>query len=178
MRTTNEEPSETIDVVTLKTWLEQGTAVLIDVRESAEYTQEHIPGARLMPLSTFAPAQVPQEPGNRLVLHCVMGARSAQACQKVRDSGGAKVYNLQGGLQAWKAAGYPTEHGTSTAMSVERKSQVVAGVLVLLGTLLGAFVFPWFLLLSGVVGAALVYAGFTGTCGLAGLLTRLPSHKS
>jgi rhodanese-related sulfurtransferase len=178
MRTTREEPSGTVDVVTLKTWLEQGTAVLIDVRESAEYAQEHIPGARLMPMSTFAPAQVPQEAGKRLVLHCVMGIRSSQACQKVRDAGRTQVYNLQGGLQAWKAAGYPTEHGTSATMSVEQQGQVLAGALVLLGTLLGAFVTPWFLLLSGVVGAGLIHAGLTDTWGLFGLLTRLSSHES
>src|SRR2546428_11340829 len=42
-----------IEVTTLKTWMEQEEAILIDVREPLEYATEHIPGARLLPLSTF-----------------------------------------------------------------------------------------------------------------------------
>jgi len=121
MRPTNEEPSEDIDVPMLKTWLEQGMAVLVDVREPAEHAKERIPGACLRPLSTFVPAQVPQEPGKRLVLHCVMGARSAQACQKMREAGVTRVYNLQGGLQAWKAAGYRTESAALATISPQRQ---------------------------------------------------------
>jgi rhodanese-related sulfurtransferase len=173
MRPTSEEPSEDIDVPMLKTWLGQGMAVLVDVREPAEHAKERIPGARLMPLSTLVPTQVLQESGKRLVFHCVMGTRSAQACQKMREAGVPKVYNLQGGLQAWKTAGYRTESAAPVTMSPQRQGQVIAGALVLLGTVCGAFVSPWFLLLSGVVGAGLAYAGITGTNDLATLLARL-----
>ena len=76
-----------VEATTLKVWLERGEALLIDVREPPEYAAEHIPDARLLPLSTFDPARVPQEAGKKVVLHCVMGMRSAQAGQKLLDSG-------------------------------------------------------------------------------------------
>jgi hypothetical protein len=55
--------------------------------------------------------------------------------------------------------------------------QIVAGSLVLLGTVLGAFVSPWFLVLSGFIGAGLVYAGLSDTCGMTMLLARLPWNQ-
>jgi Protein of unknown function (DUF2892) len=55
--------------------------------------------------------------------------------------------------------------------------QIASGSLVLLGTLLGVIASLWFLLLSGVVGVGLVYAGVSGTCGMATLLARLPYNQ-
>ena len=166
-----------VEVTTLKVWMERGEAILIDVREPPEYATEHISGARLLPLSTFDPAQVPQEAGKKVVLHCVMGMRSAQAGQKLLDAGYPTVYNFRGGVQAWKEAGYATAQSQRTPLSLPRQVQIVSGSLVLLGTVLGAAVSPWFLLLSGVVGAGLVYAGVSGTCGMATLLAQLPYNQ-
>jgi hypothetical protein len=55
--------------------------------------------------------------------------------------------------------------------------QIASGALVLLGTLLGVIVSPWFLLLSGMVGIGLVHAGVSGTCGMSTLLARLPYNQ-
>lgn len=166
-----------VEATILQGWMERGEAVLIDVREPPEYASEHIPGAHLLPLSTFDPARVPQEAGKKVVLHCVMGMRSAQAGQKLLDAGYPTVYNFRGGIQAWKEAGYPTAQGERRHLSLPRQVQIVAGSLVLLGTVLGAAVSPWFLLLSGGVGAGLVYAGVSDTCGMAMLLARLPYNQ-
>ena len=166
-----------VEATTLKRWLEQGEALLIDVREPPEYAAEHIPEAQLLPLSTFNPARVSQEAGKKVVLHCVMGMRSAQAGQKLLDAGFTTVYNFRGGVQAWKDAGYATAGGQRTPLSLQRQVQIASGSLVLLGTLLGVIVSPWFLLLSGGVGAGLVYAGVSGTCGMATLLARLPYNQ-
>jgi len=166
-----------VEATTLKVWLERGEALLIDVREPPEYAAEHIPDARLLPLSTLDPARVPQEAGKKVVLHCVMGMRSAQAGQKLLDAGFTTVYNFRGGVQAWKDAGYATARGQRTPLSLQRQVQIVSGSLVLLGTLLGVIVSPWFLLLSGVVGVGLVQAGVSGTGGMATLLARLTYNK-
>src|SRR5919198_5479556 len=127
-----------VEATKLKVWLEQGEALLIDVREPPEYAAEHIPEAQLLPLSTFDPARVPQEAGKKVVLHCVMGMRSAQAGQKLLDAGFTTVYNFRGGVQAWKDAGYATARGQRTPLSLPRQVQIVSGSLVLLGTVLGA----------------------------------------
>jgi rhodanese-related sulfurtransferase len=166
-----------VEATTLKGWMERGEAILIDVREPPEYATEHIPGARLLPLSTFDSTQVPQEAGKKVVLHCVMGMRSAQAGQKLLDAGYTTVYNFRGGVQAWKEAGYTTAQSQRTPLSLPRQVQIVSGSLVLLGTVLGAVVSPWFLLLSGIIGADMVYAGARDTCGMAMLLAQLPSNR-
>ncbi|MCX7595307.1 MAG: hypothetical protein N2235_16415 [Fischerella sp.] len=60
-------------------------------------------------------------------------------------------------MNTWKQAGFTTQINKNTAISFMQQVQVVAGLLVLSGTLLGAFVSPWFLLLSGFVGAGLIF---------------------
>ena len=169
---------QTVDAQTLKHWLDAGTVDLIDVREPAEYAGEHIPGAILLPLSKFDISQIPTNPHKKLVLHCQSGNRSAQAAQKLLANGVEQVTHLQGGLTAWKQAGYPTEVNKNAPISLMRQVQIVAGSLVLLGTLLGAFVSPWFLILSGFVGAGLTFAGITGNCTLAMLLAKLPYNRN
>ena len=166
-----------VEATTLKVWMERGEAILIDVREPPEFATEHIPGARLLPLSTFDPTRVPQEAGKKVVLHCVMGMRSAQAGQKLLDAGYTTVYNFRGGVQAWKEAGYTTAQSQRTSLSLPRQVQIVSGSLILLGIVLGGVVSPWFLLLSGIVGADVVYAGVRDTCGMAMLLAQLPSNR-
>src|SRR5262245_7460352 len=131
-----------VEAPTLKMWLERGEALLIDVREPSEYAAEHIPEAQLLPLSTFDPARMPQEAGKKVVLHCVMGMRSAQAGQKLLDAGVTTVYNFRGGVQAWKEAGYATARGQRTPLSLQRRVQIVTAPAVPLGTRLGVIAPP------------------------------------
>ncbi len=63
-------------------------------------------------------------------------------------------------------------------MSLERQVRVAAGSLVVLGTALGALVHPGFLALFGFVGAGLVFAGITDTCGMGMMLARMPWNRS
>jgi 3-mercaptopyruvate sulfurtransferase SseA len=77
-----------------------------------------------------------------VVLHCVMGMRSAQAGQKLLDAGFTTVYNFRGGVQAWKDAGYATARGQRTPLSLPRQVQIASGPLVLIGTLLGVIASP------------------------------------
>ena len=176
MATTPKQVSE-IDATTLKTWLDKGEVILVDVREPAEHLGERIRDTALVPLSRFNPAQVPQPEGKTLVLYCRTGNRSAQAGQQLLDSGASMVWHLRGGIEAWKTAGYETERTAKAPISLQRQVQIAAGLLVLLGTVLGAWVWPWFLLLSGMVGAGLVFAGLTDTCGMAMLLAKLPYNQ-
>ncbi|MFS8858437.1 rhodanese-like domain-containing protein [Synechococcus sp. H55.7] len=167
-----------IDAWTLKQWLDQGRVQLIDVREPAEYHDERIPGAINMPLSTFDPAKVPAStPEKPVVLQCRMGSRSIRAGCQLLEYGWPEAINLKGGIEAWKAAKLPTTRTRNAPISVMRQAQITAGSLVLVGTLLGAFVHPGWLVLSGFVGAGLVFAGITNTCGLALLLARLPWNR-
>jgi rhodanese-related sulfurtransferase len=168
---------QTVDAQTLKQGLDRQSVILIDVREPAEFAAEHIPGAILLPLSQFNFDKIPPTSDRQVVLYCRSGKRSAIAAQKLLESGFESVAQLSRGIPAWTEAGYPTVINRNAPISLMRQVQIVAGSLVCTGTLLGAFVSPWFLLLSGFVGAGLVFAGITDTCLLAGLLAKLPYNQ-
>ena len=85
----------------------------------------------------------------------------------------SNVVNVEGGTLAWEKAGLPVVPGKK-AISLERQVRIAAGLLVLLGTAFGWFVHPAFLGLSAFVGAGLVFAGVTDTCGMGMLLARMP----
>lgn len=177
MLTSNPIGLQTIDARTLKQLLDRQAAMPIDVREPGEYAGEHIPGATLVSLSRFDPSQIPQNHRKTVVLYCQSGSRSKTAAQKLLDAGFPTVIQLASGLNAWKAAKYPTIVDRKAPISLMRQVQIVAGSLVFLGTVLGAFVSPGFLVLSGFVGAGLMFAGITDTCMLGMLLAKLPYNQ-
>jgi len=166
-----------IDPKTLKRRLDEGSAVLIDIREPSEYAREHILGARLVPLGAIDRHDFDREHGKAVVFHCRSGNRTAANAGKLLAKDFAEAYALEGGIEAWKAAGLPVHLDRSAPIEVMRQVQIAAGSLVVLGVLLGAFVSPWFYGLSGFVGGGLVFAGATGFCGMARLLQAMPWNR-
>lgn len=100
-----------LDPQTLKGWLDHDQAVLIDVREEGEVIAERVEPATFVPLSSFRPDQVPAAPGKKLVILCHAGVRSRMAGLQMIKAGCGDVWNLEGGIMAWKAAGLPTVKG-------------------------------------------------------------------
>ena len=147
------------------------------MREPGEYAAEHIPGAKLVPLSQFQAEKVDFHRHTKIVLYCQSGKRSHQAAQKLMTAGFSEFAQLQGGITAWKQLNYPTKINKNAPISLMRQVQIVAGSLVFTGTILGAFVSPWFLILSGFVGAGLVFAGVSNTCAMGMLLAKLPYNQ-
>lgn len=167
-----------VDPQTLKQWLDQQRVTVVDVREPSEFAEERIPGAINLPLSAFDPARVPRStPDHPVVMQCRTGNRSMQASRRLLDAGWEEVIHLQGGLERWKQLRFPLTRTANAPISIMRQVQITAGSLVVLGTVLGAFVSPWWLLLSGFVGSGLVFAGVTNTCGMALLLARMPWNQ-
>ncbi|MEA5467142.1 rhodanese-like domain-containing protein [Leptothoe sp. PORK10 BA2] len=179
MTQTQTSASQTINALTLKQWLNNPQSVLlIDVREPVEYAIEHISGAISHPLSKFDPSQIHLQPGQRLLLYCQSGKRSARAATQLRAAGFTDVTELQSGLSTWKAEAYPLEKSRNAPISLFRQVQIVAGLLVLFGTILGVTVSPWGFLLSGLVGTGLVFSGGTNTCAMGMLLAQLPYNRN
>lgn len=178
------DPAEDrLDPDALASLLSQGRAVLVDVREPFEHAGEHIEGARLVPLGSLDPHDLAQtlgqaHPGGLVVFHCRSGQRSAKALARCRDAlsqAGLRAAHLEGGIEAWKAAGKPIGRAcASPRLDVMRQVQVVAGSLVLAGVLLGAWLSPWLLAVPAFVGAGLLFAGLSGWCGMARLLAKMP----
>jgi rhodanese-related sulfurtransferase len=152
---------------------------LIDVRTPAEFREVHVDFARNVPLHDLDPTAVRREhaPGDEpLYFICRSGSRGKQACEKYLAAGYVNVRNVEGGTLAWAECGLPVMRGAK-AMSLERQVRIAAGLLVLLGVVLGWLVHPGFLGLAAFVGAGLVFAGVTDTCGMAMLLARLPWNR-
>jgi rhodanese-related sulfurtransferase len=89
--------------------IEEGRMVLVDVREPNETALERFPGAVLVPLSAFDPAEIPVPAGREVVFTCRSGRRSVTASLAAQEQGFAYAAHLAGGILAWKAAGLPTE---------------------------------------------------------------------
>ena len=98
------------------------------------------------------------------------------AARSTLAAGYTNVINVAGGTSAWDEAGLPVVRGKK-AMSLERQVRIAAGALVLIGSLLGAFVSPYWIGLAVFVGAGLVFAGITDTCGMGMLLSRMPWNQ-
>ena len=165
----------TLQAPALQRAIEHNEALLIDVREPAEYAREHIAGAQSLPLSAFDVSRLPRD--RKLVLCCQSGARSARALTQLQAAGFSDVAHLDGGLAAWKAAKLTTAVDITQPISLMRQVQIVAGSLALTGALLAWLVSPWFIALSGFVGAGLMFAGITDTCMMAMLLAKLPYNQ-
>jgi rhodanese-related sulfurtransferase len=157
-----------------------GSIDLIDVRTPVEYRELHVAAARNVPLDRLEPAVLMQGcKGSRdepLYLICRSGSRGRQACEKFLAAGFTNVINIEGGTLACVESGLPVVRGKK-AISLERQVRIAAGLLVLLGVLLGWLVHPAFVALSAFVGAGLVFAGITDTCGLGLLLARMPWNQ-
>ena len=82
-------------------------AYLLDVRENDEWTAGHQPGAHHVPMMEI-PARVGEVPTDRdVIVVCRVGGRSAQVVAYLMQQGFGNVYNLDGGMFAWAAAGRP-----------------------------------------------------------------------
>lgn len=109
---------DNLSVETVAKELEEGRAVLVDIRETEERVQHGcIPGAIHLPrgmLEFYADPSSPYhraelEPAQRVILHCASGGRSALAVQTLQQLGYTDVAHLEGGIGAWAAAGNPVE---------------------------------------------------------------------
>jgi len=103
----NEGILNELNPLELNALLNEGKAIVIDVREATEYGAERIPGALLFPLSTFDPAYLPLDTEKQVVFHCGGGGRSKRAASSLFAHGIAESSHLAGGIRGWKAAGLP-----------------------------------------------------------------------
>jgi rhodanese-related sulfurtransferase len=152
---------------------------LIDVRTPVEYREVHVEIARNIPLDQLDAAALMQarngSANEPLYVICRSGSRGQQACEKFLKAGFSNVVNIEGGTMACVEAGLPVVRGKK-AISLERQVRIAAGSLVLLGAAL-SFVHPAFIGLSAFVGAGLVFAGITDTCGMGMMLARMPWNQ-
>ena len=157
---------------------QSGEARLVDIRETSEYADESVPGARLVPLSIAGryPVRDEDAPQKPVIFFCHSGRRTEKAADMLSAAaGGADAYQMEGGITGWKQAGLPIVKGRAS-MPLFRQIQIGAGSLVLAGVV-GSWFWPPMFWLSAFVGMGLVFAGLTGFCGLGILLQQMPWNK-
>ncbi len=153
--------------------------LLLDVRTPIEFAGARMEGAVLRPMGSVEPEEVEAlAKGREVVLICEGGVRAERVAAVLTGRVGVPITVLDGGLKAWQAAGLPTLRGERRGLPLERQVFIAAGSLILTGVTLGALVHSWFYALAGFVGAGLVFAGLTGTCGMGVLLAKMPWNRN
>jgi rhodanese-related sulfurtransferase len=160
--------------------LHSGQGILVDVRTPAEFEEIHAEGAQLVSLDVLNRAAVETVRGRHpgpVYLLCASGIRATKAAGILQAAGLENVFVVAGGTNAWVAAGLPVVRGRKT-ISIERQVRIGAGTLVVTGFVLGWWVQRDFFILSGLVGAGLIFAGVTDICGLGILLAKAPWNRT
>lgn len=155
--------------------IDQG-AVLVDIRSADEHARQHIAQARHLPMSDLQPGTLKVD-APAVIFHCLSGNRTRLNAAALAACTDCEAFVLEGGLDAWSKAGLPVVRDSSQPLELQRQVQIAAGSMVFLGVVLGVTVSPWFLALSGFVGAGLVFAGVSGFCGLARVLMKMPWNR-
>lgn len=150
-------------------------AILVDIRDRDEHARERVPGAQNHPLTHLDQTAFPETAV--VIFHCRSGMRTQTNLQRLAKAVSGQAYVVEGGIDAWRKAGLPVAVDRSQPISIMRQVQIVAGSLVVLGGALGFFIHPGFYGLSVFVGAGLMFAGISGLCTLAKVLTYAPWNR-
>jgi len=170
-----------------------GAAILLDVRTPAEFAGRHARGAINIPidnlnkdslaqikasagLTSLSSVSSEKNPAKKICVICESGGRSSKAAVALVEMGEREILDVKGGTRAWVDAGLPINQGKGV-ISLDRQVRIAAGLIVLLGVVLGYLISANWFLLSGFVGAGLMFAGITDTCGLAMVLAKMPWNK-
>ncbi|MBD2830370.1 rhodanese-like domain-containing protein [Streptomyces globisporus] len=153
---------------------------VIDVRAPGEYASGHVPGALNIPLDKLPDAlpALKSASARGSLLVCASGVRSTRACE-ILAGADIEAVTLTGGTSAWEGDGRGLDHpeGARSTWPMERQVRLAAGSLVVAGLAAGVR-FPAARWLSAGVGAGLVYAAVSDTCGMAAVLSKLPHNRA
>jgi rhodanese-related sulfurtransferase len=104
-------------IAEVKTKLDRGERChFIDVREDREFAKDHAKGAQHLGrgvLERDIETAIPDKRAS-IILYCGGGYRSALAAESLQQMGYTNVLSMDGGIRAWREAGYPLEQGSGT----------------------------------------------------------------
>lgn len=165
---------------TLKKWLDNNEAALIDVREVVENNICAIKGAVNLPLSqvTIDKAILPEHKNKKLVIHCKAGKRSMSACNKLISEGLEEdIWNLEGGIDDWQKENLPIVV-KKNILPLERQTHIAISFMILAGIFLYLLMQNQiYLALPLIAGLGLLNSGVTGWCGMARLVAKMPWNR-
>ncbi|HSH53826.1 MAG TPA: rhodanese-like domain-containing protein [Methylotenera sp.] len=106
------------------TLINRANALVLDVRDEAEFSSGHIAEATHIPVDNLAERinELKKYKNKAILVSCQRGMRSAKACDILRKAEFTQVHNLQGGLNAWLAAKLPVVKSPATKSPVVKSS--------------------------------------------------------
>lgn len=169
---------ETLSVTALSALIQSGRECrILDVRTPAEFEAAHLESSMLRPLNGLEAGEWARDAaGAPLYLMCQTGGRASKAAS-ILSGAGVPCAVIEGGMEAWMAAGLPVIRGQSRVLPLMRQVQIAVGSIVLVGSALALWKDPLFVLIPLGMGAGLIFAGVTGFCGLAVLLGWMPWNR-
>ncbi|TFG45858.1 MAG: rhodanese-like domain-containing protein [Dehalococcoidia bacterium] len=110
--TSNDQIISTITVVEAFTMIQENQGeldfVILDVRTPSEFAAGHIEGALIIDFNGNFKAEIEKlDKAKRYLVYCRTSNRSGDAVYIMRDLGFQEVYDMDGGIVAWEAEGYP-----------------------------------------------------------------------
>jgi rhodanese-related sulfurtransferase len=166
-----------ITVNELKQILDNNTSnnfIVLDVRTNVEHDTVKIPGVYNLELGELKDNVDMLKTYDKVYLHCQSGNRSGQGCKELESLGLTNVVDVSGGISAWQEQNFGVikKH----RMPIMNQVLTIAGSLVLTGIGL-SFINVYFLLLSTAVSIGLMYAGLSGNCLMAKILSKAPWNQ-
>lgn len=157
--------------------LKEPNSILLDVRTDQELKEMSvdIEGIKHVPLQSLASSLETLSSNDSYYVLCRSGHRATMAAMQLLQKGFTKLAVIEGGITSWNKAKLPVKK-TDVPISLERQVRIIAGSLVLIGTLL-SFINLWFIVMPLFVGSGLVFAGITNNCMMGLLLMKLPYNK-
>jgi len=168
-----------IDLINQRT----ANTCILDVRTDAEVKASGLPDCLHIPLHNLTPELLQAEivksgkNGSYVYLLCQAGRRAEMAADALKGKIDAELCIIEGGMNAIKQSDIPLKENGRKVIPLERQIRIAAGLLVVIGVALGAWVSPAFYGLSAFVGAGLVFAGITDICLMGMLIAKAPWNK-
>lgn len=154
-------------------------AIILDVRNGIEHSEIALKRKHyFVELPYFDAKSFIKEyglKGEHVYVLCKSGMRASKAAAKLEEAGYTNVSIIKGGISS--LYGKSDIVYESAVMSLERQVRIVAGAIVLLGSILALIANAAFAVIPAFVGCGLIYAGISNTCAMASLLKKLPWNK-
>lgn len=152
--------------------------IVIDVRNPLEHKAGTIPGSQNIPLEEIERFISVLKKYSSIYVTCSSGGRSSRAYGLLKKHK-LPVVNVEGGVTAWRNAGFEIAQNiqVKARIPIMRQTFLIAGLLVLIGHILGYFISSYFILIPLLVGGGLVFAGITGYCGMKKFIQWMPWNK-
>ena len=162
---------ETINNHTAQAELSEGTSVIIDVREPAEYKDRHIPGALNQPSSKYSKDQYSQFDGKKIYLVCQSGKRAKQIGKKLQADGLSEVFVLEQHMESIPRA------YTNKGWTVDRQFRMTLGALLATFLVLFLFEVPYAFIIPLILCSGLIITSIIDRCYMRIGIAMLPWNK-